>query len=530
MFGMRLAMNFGQRGDDEMPNRGSDVETDVIVVGGGAAGLAAAIEAAELGVGVILLEKNPALGGSMAWSVGSISATKTSHQRKAGIDDNADDHFEDLEVLAGPYASRDNLDLRRILVDHTAEMLSWLEVSGLVFVGPTIEPPHRTSRMHNVVPSSKAFPYHLGRRARRAGVDVRLGSRVNRLVLDGERVTGVEVEGAAGKQNLWARNGVILAAGDYSGSRELKAKFAGDEVCELEPVNVTATGDGFQLALEIGADMVNGDIVRGPIMRFVPPRNTNLIGRLPPWRPLALIMKWSYDNLPNWLLRPFMMSFLTTALGPSVDLFRQGALLINKEGKRFVEETNRPGVAVPRQPDRLAYIVMDARIAAKFTGWPYYVSTAPGVSYAYLADYRRNRKDIYASGRTPSDLACAIGVNPDNLTETIEQYNELGRRGRNGDFPALDQGPYVALGPVRSFVVFTDGGLRVSTKLEVLKNGQPIPGLYAAGSNGQGGLLLEGHGHHLGWGFISGRIAAANIVATQINRLAEPEKQMAAVQ
>jgi succinate dehydrogenase/fumarate reductase flavoprotein subunit len=515
---------------DEMPNRCLDGDADVIVVGGGAAGLAAAIEAAELGASVILLEKNPALGGSMAWSVGSISATKTPHQRKAGIDDNADDHFEDLEVLAGVHASRDNLDLRRMLVDHTTEMLSWLEASGLVFVGPTIEPPHRTSRMHNVVPSSKAFPYHLGRRARRAGVDIRLGNRASRLVLEGDRVTGVEIEGAAGKRSLRAKSGVILAAGDYSGSRELKAKFAGAEVCELEPVNVTATGDGFQLALEIGAEMVNGDIVRGPIMRFVPPSKTNLIGKLPPWRPLALIMKWSYANLPNWLLRPFMMSFLTTALGPSVDLFRQGALLINKKGNRFIEETNRPGIAVPHQPDRLAYIVMDARIAAKFTRWPYYVSTAPGVSYAYLTDYRRNRKDIYASGRTPADLAAAIGVDPKTLTETIEQY-KLERESRSGNFPAFDSGPYVALGPVRSFVVFTDGGLRVSTKLEVLKNGKPIPGLYAAGSNGQGGLLLEGHGHHLGWGFISGRIAAANIVAeARLNRPAAPEKQSATTQ
>jgi predicted oxidoreductase len=59
--------------------------------------------------------------------------------------------------------------------------------------------------------------------------------------------------------------------------------------------------------------------------------------------------------------------------------------------------------------------------------------------------------------------------------------------------------------------VFTDGGLNVSEQLEVLSaNGAAIPGLYAAGSTGQGGLLLEGHGHHLGWAFISGRIAGRN--------------------
>jgi len=56
--------------------------------------------------------------------------------------------------------------------------------------------------------------------------------------------------------------------------------------------------------------------------------------------------------------------------------------------------------------------------------------------------------------------------------------------------------------------VFTDGGARINRNFEVLDySGQPIPGLYAAGSAGQGGLLLEGHGHHLGWAFISGRLA-----------------------
>jgi succinate dehydrogenase/fumarate reductase flavoprotein subunit len=71
--------------------------------------------------------------------------------------------------------------------------------------------------------------------------------------------------------------------------------------------------------------------------------------------------------------------------------------------------------------------------------------------------------------------------------------------------------PFYALGPVKSYIVFTDGGLKVTERLEVARaDGTVIPGLYAAGSAGQGGLLLEGHGHHLGWAFISGRIAGKN--------------------
>ena len=103
-----------------------------------------------------------------------------------------------------------------------------------------------------------------------------------------------------------------------------------------------------------------------------------------------------------------------------------------------------------------------------------------------------------------------MGVPVVSLTRSLAEY-EVARETR----PAIDQGPYYALGPVKSYVVFTDGGLKVSEHLEVLReDGSVIPGLYAAGSAGQGGLLLEGHGHHLGWAFISGRIAGRNAAQT----------------
>ena len=200
------------------------------------------------------------------------------------------------------------------------------------------------------------------------------------------------------------------------------------------------------------------------------------------------------------------MSFLTTALGPSPDLYKEGAVLINKNGQRFTDELGAPNREVAKQPDRIAWIVFDQTLAAKFSGWPYFVSTAPGVAYAYLADYRRNRADIYHQSDTIEGLAASMGVAPAGLARSLAEYNAA-RETR----PAIDQGPYYALGPVKSYVVFTDGGLKVSTNLEVERaDGSVIPGLYAAGSTGQGGLLLEGHGHHLGWAFISGRIAGRN--------------------
>ncbi len=191
-------------------------EADVIIVGGGGAGLAAASEAAILERKVILLEKNPDTGGSTSWSVGSITATNTPHQQKAGIKDSADAHFEDMTLHAGLLAPRDNLALRRILVDHTTDMLNWLMSLGVVFVGPMPEPPHRHNRMHNVVPNSKSFAYHLTRHCRALGVDIRLNTDSQRLLADKSRVVGVEARLPDGTLHEFrARSSVVLASGDY---------------------------------------------------------------------------------------------------------------------------------------------------------------------------------------------------------------------------------------------------------------------------------------------------------------------------
>src|SRR5689334_17232677 len=112
------------------------LDADIVVVGGGGSGLAAAIEAARRGCKVVLLEKRPTLGGTTGRSVGSISASGTRLQRAAGIADNPRDHFDDMALFAGPLAARDNLDLRRLLTEHVPETVEWLESLGLVFYGP----------------------------------------------------------------------------------------------------------------------------------------------------------------------------------------------------------------------------------------------------------------------------------------------------------------------------------------------------------------------------------------------------------
>lgn len=485
---------------------------DVVVVGGGGAGLAAAISARESSRSVVLLEKNPAPGGSTSWSIGSITSSGTPHQRRHGIADTPGDHWADMPLFAdAALAQRDNDALRRILCDEVPEAFSWLLSLGVRFYGPMPEPPHRVPRMHNVLPNSRSYIYHLERRARRLGVDIRCETRAQELVREKDRVVAVLAERRGVRQRFEARGGVILAAGDFTNGAELKARYMGPQEAKVEAVNLTATGDGQLLALKLGARILNGDLALGPELRFIAPARETLVRRLPPWRLLANFMQWSLDHMPPAILRPFMMGFLTTALAPSPSLFEAGALLINAEGRRFCDERDRPAYALPDQKHKIGYILIDGAIARRFSSWPHFVSTAPGIAYAYVPDYRRNRKDVYHEAVSPSLLAQALGMDPAALTQTVAE-----RAGAAGDPPPLREPPFIALGPVRAVFVHNEGGLAVDAEHRVLgAEDRPIPGLYAVGSTGQGGLLLKGHGHHLAWAFVSGRragrIAAASI-------------------
>jgi fumarate reductase flavoprotein subunit len=209
-----------------------------------------------------------------------------------------------------------------------------------------------------------------------------------------------------------------------------------------------------------------------------------LLQRLPAaYAPLARAMVLAFEHLPKRLIRPLLMKFLITTLGPDRGVFEQGAILVNKYGERFADELDNPNLLVPQQPDGVAYIVFDHRFAQKFSSWPHFVSTAPGVAFAFVDDYRLARPDLFHVGQSVSHLAAKVGFSDQRLKIAISAAN-AGRP----DKAKLAMPPFYALGPIKLWVMVAPIGLAVNIRFAVLNDvGRPIPGLYAAGTRARPG-------------------------------------------
>jgi succinate dehydrogenase/fumarate reductase flavoprotein subunit len=499
-----------------MMNAAKQIESDVVVVGGGGSGLASAVEAASLGADVTVIETADVLRGSTGLSVGSIAAAGTPDQARLGIRDTSSRHFDDYQIISGDLARTENPDLVRLLVDNVADTIAWLRSMGIEFFGPVGEPPHSVPRLHNVLPGSRSYIYHLERRARKLGVNIVLNVTARRLLTtDAGRVRGtVCITRDNRSVTFLARKGVILAAGDFSANQALKCEWINKTVSQFVPINVYANGDAQTMGMNVGGQILNADVFDVPSMRLAPPRKEGLYGllqRLPPSRALTGLLGWGLRNLPDQLIRTLIMGFVTTYLSPSEALFDHGAILVDRDGRLHASTDTNINIVVARLGEAGGYIIGDRKLREIFSRAPNYVATAPGVAHAYLQDFRRARRDVYFEAPTLEALANKIGVPAKALQLAVSSAKEAATAGPG---TALDSAPYFALGPVRGYLIQTNGGLRVNSRLEVVRrDGRPIPGLYAVGNAGQGGLALFGHGHHLGWAFTSGRLAGRNVMA-----------------
>lgn len=473
---------------------------DVVIIGGGGAGMAAAVSAAETdpSADVVVLQKLDRLGGATTVSMGSISAAETYLQAERGIEDWTDAHFRDLDAFVSSHAAgagryfyidfqgslpeKDNLALRRLLVEEAGPTVDWLHDLGCEYAGPYAEPGHSVPRVHQVVPDTEAYAEVIGGHLNRLGVDVRYETEATELVTDRGRVAGVLAERRDGTDlAVAADRGVVVATGDYANDRELRAEYTTN--AEAPAIVESTTGDGHRMAASVGARLVNMDIQEF-FLRVGAPLYTN-------------------PEFPAFVQR--------------------GAILVNAAGARFVTETagyDQVFTATLQQPERHAYIVFDEEVAGTFTEWPHAISTygKDGAMWAYLDDYLETAYLDRADD--PRSLAESVGFDAATFESTIQRYNDgvdidgqvVDPYGRADHRRSLSSSPYYALGPVTPYAVVTDGGVAVDTSLRALDgDGAVIEGLYVAGV-AAGDVLLFGHGHHHAWTFTTGRLVGRTVV------------------
>lgn len=489
---------------------------DIIVIGGGGSGLAAAVSGAEHGANVLLLEKQPTLGGTTGIAVGSFTASQTRLQTRAGIEDSPESHHEDAAQFPAPeIEARNNDSLRRFFLSHAADTLHWLMDMGLSFHGPSPEPPNRVPRMHNVVPGAKAYVATLHARFLKLGGTVLVNAPVRRLLQDSAgATTGVVAECSGETIEFHASRGVVLAAGDYANCPETISRFKGDRYASIEGINPDAGGDGHRLAEAAGAKLLNMDVTYGPELRFVPPPGRTFQQLLPASGFAARLLGIILPFVPQTLMNAMIRRLLVTWQHPENSLFDDGAILINREGRRFCDETLWPEreIAVAAQPEKECFILLDRSLAERYSQWPNFISTAPKIAYAYVADYLRLRPDIAVQEANLEAISQRRGIPADALRQTVDAEDEV--RASTGR-PAFEDGQWFLLGPAKAYFTTTEGGAAINEQFQTLdKNGIPIRGLYAVGQTGLGGQILWGHGLHIAWAMTSGRLVGKQLAET----------------
>lgn len=435
-----------------------ELAADVVVIGAGGAGMAAAVTANQDGKSVIVIEKTANMGGNTALAGGALNAVDDGSETALARNDSVEFHYE--QTYEGGDKQGDP-ELVRTLVENAWDGVEWLKSLGMEFQdGVFTVTGGMWERAHKPVEpeGSGFFKTYKGYMEKNDGITVIYNTKAEHLIAEDGVVTGVVCTGETGNTvTVKANNGVVLATGGFGQNVEMREKYNAEAnqwptLDETIPsTNTTAiTGDGIAMATEVGAELV---------------------------------------QMGNIQLLP-LGDPQTGSLSGNIEHAVESRIFVNREGKRFVNEGGRRDemtLALFEQPDTTMYIVMDS------DGYP----TGDEVN-----NFNETINDLVAAGRaykadTLEELAEQIGVPAENLTATIEEYNrhclggdlegqadEFGRtlftdtdKVNNG----INDGPFYAAERVPT-VHHTMGGVKINTNTEVIDTeGNVIPGLYAAG-------------------------------------------------
>jgi fumarate reductase flavoprotein subunit len=462
----------------------TESDYDAIVVGGGLAGLAAAVDAAESGRRVLVVEAGDRLGGSSALSGGIIMAAGTSVQRAAGIEDSAEALCKDY-LLFNQYGVDPAL-ARRLCTD-AADGIEWLIGHGIEFHRELVfAAEERVPRSHVPVRGGAGIVRALAKVLDAdPRVDVALGQRIDRLLVEQDAVVGV----AVGSDEVRAP-ATVLAMGGFGASRPLwrdhlpSLGAAGSAAWYIGAD--TARGDVFGLAAQVRAELVGHD--RALIL------------------PTPNFSKALEVYFPGWLV------------------------MVDRAGVRRVDESSSYSVMdlTARRHGPLFAIFDDrAKHAAQPHLPPAYKQAVPGMDKATSANWVEPVLDeMVAQGRlakagTLEQLARALSIDADGLEASVRRYNESVALGEDQDFlkerrflQPISDAPFYGCELRQGILALTMKGVRIDANARVLRSsGEPIAGLLAAGEcvGGVLGDVYMGSGNSLASCLVFGRAAAASL-------------------
>lgn len=459
----------------------SIVDADVVVVGAGGAGMTAAITAAGEGKSVVILESQSMVGGNSVRATGGMNAAKTVYQdenefgESAGVEKTlktAAEKYADNETItalaktvseqwaayqANPTGYFDSVELMELdtmiggkgindpelvetLCANSADAIDWLDEHGITlhnvssFGGASVKRIHRPVNAEGKTVSVGSYMIPLlQENCEKAGVKMMLDTTATEILTDANgAAVGVKATGASGETVTVNAKAVVLATGGFGANLDMVVKYK-PELKGFMTTNAPGIqGQGIEMAQAIGAATVDMDQIQ---------------------------------------IHPTVEA--NTAALITEGLRGDGAILINEEGKRFIDEVGTRDVvsaAEIAQTGSYSWLVVDQAMA-----------DASSVIQGYI------KKGYTVTGATYEELGKAMGVDAAAFAETMEKWNGYVEAKNDPDFGRtsfanpLNTAPYYAV-KVTAGVHHTMGGLKINANTEVLnEKGEVIPGLFAAG-------------------------------------------------
>lgn len=416
---------------------------DIVIIGAGGAGLTAAIEAKAAGADVIVLEKMPMAGGNTLISGAEYAAANNWLQKKEGIEDSAELHIQDT-LKGGDYKAKE--ELVRIMAENALAGAEWLrdEVGvvwedELMFFGG-----HSVKR--SLIPlgaSGREIISKLVAKAEEMEIPILLNTKATALITDENgKVIGVEAAGEDTNYTFNTNKAVIIASGGFGSNVEMRVKYNPEIDETILSTNTTgSTGDGIIMAEVVGANLLGMEYIQ----------------TYPICDPLTGTLLY-YDDARLY----------------------GHTIIVNKEGKRFVEELGRRDVmsmAIKAQTGNVCYELLDQN---GFEVSKLQENHEPELEYLY-------KNKLLVKADTLEEAADFFGIDAAELKNTVDKYNSYVDAGNDLEFNKRSLPSKVETAPfyickAAPAVHHTMGGIEINGNAQVLdKEGNVIEGLFAAG-------------------------------------------------